>query len=48
MDRIGRQLPLEEKKRVAHFVIDTSGTKESTLEQTRVVYEALRCLAVGK
>ena len=42
MERIGRQLPLEEKRRVAHFVIDTSGTKESTLEQTRAVYKELR------
>ncbi|MDQ2946105.1 MAG: dephospho-CoA kinase [Acidobacteriota bacterium] len=48
MGRISRQLPLEEKRRVAHFVIDTSGTKENTLEQTRVVYEALRLAAVGQ
>ncbi len=48
MERISRQLPLEEKRRVAHFVIDTSGTKESTLEQTRVVYEALRREADGE
>jgi dephospho-CoA kinase len=44
MERLSRQLPLEEKKRVAHYVIDTSGTKESTLEQTRAVYESLRSL----
>ena len=48
MERISRQLPLEEKKRVAHFVIDTSGNKENTLEQTRVVYEALRQAAGGQ
>lgn len=48
MERIKRQLPLEEKRRVAHFVVDTSGTKESTLEQTRAVYEALRLAAVGQ
>ena len=42
MERIGRQLPLEEKRRVAHFVIDTSGTKEGALEQTRAVYQELR------
>ena len=44
MERLSRQLPLEDKKRIAHYVIDTSGTKESTLEQTRAVYESLRSL----
>jgi dephospho-CoA kinase len=44
MERLSRQLPLEEKQRVAHYVIDTSGSKESTLEQTRVVYESLRSI----
>jgi len=34
--RISRQMPL------AGFVIDTSGTKEDTLRQTRAVYDALR------
>jgi len=48
IERISRQLPLEEKRSVAHFVIDTSGTKENTLEQTRAVYQALRTLAVGE
>jgi dephospho-CoA kinase len=42
--RIGRQLPIEEKKRVADYVIDTSGSKQSTLEQTGEVYQALRGL----
>jgi dephospho-CoA kinase len=40
--RIGRQMPLEEKRKYAGFVIDTSGTKEGTLRQTRTVYEELR------
>jgi len=40
--RIERQLPIEDKLRVADFAIDTSGTKESTLEQTREVFRALR------
>lgn len=40
--RLRRQLPLEEKKRVAHYVIDTSGEKEDTLQQTREVYRSLR------
>jgi dephospho-CoA kinase len=40
--RLGRQMPLEEKRKYAHFVIDTSGEKENTLRQTRMVYDALR------
>lgn len=39
--RIGRQMPLEEKRRYADFVIDTSGTKEDTLRQTGIVYGKL-------
>jgi dephospho-CoA kinase len=44
--RLSRQLPLEEKVRVADYVIDTSGTKENTMEQTRVVHNSLRGLLV--
>jgi dephospho-CoA kinase len=44
--RLSRQLPLEEKLRVADFVIDTSGSKEATLEQVRTVYGRLRSLTV--
>jgi dephospho-CoA kinase len=40
--RLRRQLPLSEKVKYADFVIDTSGTRESTAVQTRAVYEALR------
>jgi dephospho-CoA kinase len=40
--RIGRQMLLEEKRKYADFVIDTSGTKDETLQQARAVYEALR------
>jgi dephospho-CoA kinase len=43
-DRLSRQMPLEEKVKYADYVIDTSGTKEKTLEQTRAVYESLRRL----
>ncbi|MDQ6760210.1 MAG: dephospho-CoA kinase [Acidobacteriota bacterium] len=42
LERMGRQLPLGEKRRLADFVIDTSGNKEATLEQTRAVYRELR------
>jgi dephospho-CoA kinase len=44
--RLSRQLPLEEKLRVADYVIDTSGSKETTLEQVRIVYGSLRGLSV--
>ena len=44
MNRISRQMPLDDKKKFANYVIDTSGTKESTLEQTRAVYEVLQKL----
>jgi len=40
--RLRRQMPLTEKRRFADFVIDTSGTKDETLRQTRAVYESLR------
>lgn len=45
-DRLSRQLPLEEKLKVADYVIDTSGSKENTLEQVRRLYESLRSLSV--
>ena len=44
LDRLRRQMPLEEKVKYADYVIDTSGTKENTLAQTRAVYESLRSL----
>jgi dephospho-CoA kinase len=44
--RLAKQMPIEEKKKYADFLIDTSGSMESTLEQTREVYSALRSLSV--
>lgn len=43
--RLSRQMPVEEKLRFADYVIDTSGAKEHTVEQTKAVYESLRSLA---
>lgn len=42
--RLRRQMPLDEKRKYADYIIDTSGTKENTVEQTRQVYESLRSL----
>ncbi len=41
LNRLSRQMPLAEKIRHADYVIDTSGTKESTATQTKIVYESL-------
>jgi len=42
MARLSRQMPLEEKKKFADIIIDTSGSKSETLRQTRELYESLR------
>ena len=39
--RIARQMPVNEKRRFAHFLIDTEGTKEETLRQVQQVYRQL-------
>jgi dephospho-CoA kinase len=44
LDRLRRQMPLAEKIKYADYVIDTSGAKENTLAQTRVVYQTLAAL----
>lgn len=40
--RISRQMAFDAKRKFADFVIDTSGSKEETIRQTRAVYESLR------
>ena len=44
LNRLRRQMPLEDKVKHADFVIDTSGSKEDTLQQVRTVYDSLRRL----
>lgn len=43
--RIEAQMPIEEKKAYADYLIDNRGTLEETAEQVRRVYEQLRELA---
>ena len=43
--RLDKQLALEEKKRYADFVIDTGGSKEETVKQVEIVFDALQPLA---
>jgi dephospho-CoA kinase len=43
--RIATQLPSAARLRYADYVIDTNGTKEETLRQTKEVYDELRRLA---
>jgi len=42
LNRLSRQMPLEDKVKHADFVIDTSGSKGNTLQQVQTVYESLR------
>jgi len=39
--RIDAQMPVEEKRDLADYVVDTSGTLEQTLQQTDTVFEQL-------
>lgn len=42
--RLARQLPLQQKRELADFLIDSSGTPADTLRQTKIVFEELRKL----
>ena len=42
--RLENQMPLEEKRRYADYVIDTSGAKQDTLRQVARLYDSLRSL----
>ena len=42
--RIARQMPLEEKRKYAHYVVDTSGAREETYKRTLAVFESLRSI----
>ena len=47
LTRLARQMPLEEKKKYAHYFINTDGTKEETIRQVEDVYRELNELAEG-
>lgn len=43
--RLARQMPLEEKKKYAHYIINTDGPKENTIRQVDEVFRDLKRLA---
>ena len=45
LERLARQMPLNEKRRFAHYVIDTDGEKDATAAQVNEVYQSLARLA---
>ena len=47
LDRMSRQIPLQDKVKYADYAIDTSGSEEATAAQTRNVYDALLSLSRG-
>lgn len=44
--RLSRQMPLEEKRKYAQFVIDTSGEKAETVSKTCAVFQELRRIEI--
>jgi dephospho-CoA kinase len=42
MDKIGAQMPVEDKVKLADYVIDTSDTIESSIEQTKIIIQKLK------
>jgi dephospho-CoA kinase len=44
--RLASQMPLEEKRKYADYVIDTSGSKDETLRRTESVFQELRKLTL--
>ena len=47
LTRLSRQMPLHEKKKFAHYLIDTDAPKEATLQQVNLIYRELKRLAEG-
>jgi dephospho-CoA kinase len=45
LNRLSRQLPFEEKKKHAHYIIDTNGEKTNTLQQVGAAFLELKEIA---
>jgi dephospho-CoA kinase len=45
LSRLARQMPAAEKTRFAHYVVDTNGTPEQTVQQVHRIHAELRQLA---
>jgi dephospho-CoA kinase len=45
LKRIRNQMPLDEKKKFAHFIIETTGSKTETAAQVDTVYQSLKSLS---
>ena len=45
--RISKQMPLEEKKSYADYIVDTNGTQDETIQQVNRIYSDLRRLATA-
>ena len=43
--RLQKQMPLDEKKKYAHYIVNTSGPKEQTIHQVECIYAELKCFA---
>lgn len=45
LDRLARQMPAEEKRRYADYVVNTDRQKDETAAQVQMIFEELRALA---
>lgn len=43
--RLRRQMPLDEKKKYADYIVNTEGDKQKTVEQVQTIYRSIRALA---
>lgn len=46
--RLEKQLPTDEKRKYADYLIDTSGSKEETVDRTAAIYRELKTLATQR
>ncbi len=48
LERMMRQMSLDEQRPFADFIVDTTGSKENTLAQVATIFASLKPLALGK